>query len=83
MFIVLIEILILMSVGDFASSEVNGSSFTPFDSTQEPIFPPELSINHPKYSSTSLQFGKLSNMVKKFFYSRYGPFSDLNIKYKL
>ena len=53
-----------MYVDDFASSEVDGPSFTPFDSTQEPIFPPELSINHPKYSSTSLQFGKLSNMVK-------------------
>ena len=53
-----------MSVADLVSSEVNGPSFTPFDSTQEPIFPPELTINHPKYSSTSLQFGKTSNMVK-------------------
>ena len=68
MFIVLNEILILMYVADFASSEVNGPSFTPFDSTQEPIFPPELSINHPKYSSTSLQFGKLSNMVKLLYF---------------
>ena len=52
-----------MSVADFASSEAKVPGFTPFDSTQEPIFPPELSINHPKYSSTSLQFGKTSNMV--------------------
>lgn len=56
-----------MSVADFASSEVKVSGFTPFDSTQEPIFPPELSIDHPKYSSTSLQFGKTSNMVKHFY----------------
>ena len=33
--------------------------FTPYDPTQEPIFPPELSLNHAKYSSTSIQFGKI------------------------
>ena len=36
--------------------EVN--NFTPYDPTQEPIFPPELSIIHEKYSSMSIQFGK-------------------------
>ena len=43
----------------------NGKKFTPYDPSQEPIFPPELKLNHPKYSSSSIQFGKDLNLVSK------------------
>jgi hypothetical protein len=50
---------------DFSSS-VNTKSqhFTPYDPTQEPIFPPELKLSHSKYSSASIQFGKSVPVVR-------------------
>ena len=49
----------------FSTLTSNGKKFTPYDPSQEPIFPPELKLNHAKYSSSSIQFGKDLNLVSK------------------
>ena len=62
-----------MIIDTFQTSIENKKKFTPYDSSQEPIFPPELKLNHVDYSSTSIRFGEnLSSVsiLSKFPFDR-------------
>ena len=61
--------LLILDISSTLTS--NGKKFTPYDPSQEPIFPPELKLNHAKYSSSSIQFGKDLNLVSKVLNALY------------
>lgn len=51
------------NIDTLQTSSENKKKFTPYDPSQEPIFPPELKVNHTDYSSASIKFGKDLNTV--------------------